>query len=327
MVKSIFKRIIVAVSVAIILMLLKGSLISNVSALEVKTFSTSDNSNFASCSNCNVIDSAWNFDSGLHNVSGNLLLNIMVYTDTANGSYLTTLTRTRITIDGVQYTCSVNGYGAPYSVANSGGLQKMITTYSLTCPVKFGTNGRFERIYIQTNGYVGGISFYSPFTFSYENGNQEVINSINSNTQAIEDTNDILNNNDVSNDTNTSIDNVFTFGTEEETFGPVADLLLLPLTLFRALYSGFNNSCSTYNLGSLFGTQLSLPCINIRNILGNQLYNFIDMAISIFMILNIILFCIDIFDRLTSFEDPFNDLYSPKHTYHGRHENGGAYHG
>ena len=143
------------------------------------------------------------------------------------------------------------------------------------------------------------------------NGNQSIVDSN-------QELNDTLNDNEVSSDTNSTI-NQFLEPTSEETFGPIADLLLLPLTLLRAFYSGFNGTCTTFNLGSLYGTNLTLPCIDLRSILGNSLYNTIDIAISLFMILNIVLMCIDIFDRLTSLEDPFNELYTPKHTYHPRH--------
>ena len=94
------------------------------------------------------------------------------------------------------------------------------------------------------------------------------------------------------------------------------------MTLFGAFYSGFNGTCATFDLGSLFNTNLTLPCINLQSILGSSLYNTIDVAISLFMIFNIVMMCIDIFDRLTSFEDPFNELYTPKHTYQPKHGGG-----
>lgn len=153
------------------------------------------------------------------------------------------------------------------------------------------------------------------------NGNQSVADSN-------EQLNDTLSDNNISSGTSSTIDSLLgNNNTTQDTFGPVADLLLLPLTLFRAFYSGFGGTCSTFTLGTLFNHTLTMPCIDLRSILGNAFYNTLDMAICLFMIYNFILLCIDIFDRITSFDDPFNDLYSPKHTYHGRHESGGAYHG
>lgn len=137
-----------------------------------------------------------------------------------------------------------------------------------------------------------------------KNGNQSIVDSTN-------ELNDTLSDNDVSDNTNSTINGLLGSKTEQETFGPVADLLLLPLTLFRALYNGFNNSCSPFNLGTLFNTQLILPCINLSNILGSNLYTILDVAISLFMIYNIILMCINIYDKITSFKDPFNELYKP----------------
>lgn len=148
-----------------------------------------------------------------------------------------------------------------------------------------------------------------------QNGNQSVVDSN-------EQLNDTLNDNDVSSGTSSSINDVLASNDTTTTFGPVADLLLLPLTLFGAFYSGFNGTCATFDLGSLFNTNLTLPCINLQSILGSGLYNTIDVAISLFMIFNIVMMCIDIFDRLTSFEDPFNELYTPKHTYQPKHGGG-----
>lgn len=446
MVKSIIKRVIVSVLVALALMYIKGGLIADVNA-QVKSFSTNDNSNFVSCNNCSTVNTDWSFNSGFTNIDGTLIGNILVYSDVPNGNYIPTLSLVRFTVDSINYNCHINGYGSPYTVTNTGGLQKIVTTYSISCPIHFGATGQFSHLYIQTNGNgATGISFYSPFTIVTDE-NQEVINAIEQGTQdtiesqktctskiinkdnvfsddkilgslgqlvdstgfgvtnyidishavsiknlqysgslscfydsnksfitgscqnnnvseltiptnakyikitinknsnipvvqldickngnqgvvdSNEQLNDTLNDNDVSSGTSDTLDGLLTFGSDRDTFGPVADLLLLPVTLFGAFYSGFNGTCASYNLGSLMGHNIVLPCINLRNILGSELYGIIDVAISLFMIYNIILMCIDIFDRITSFEDPFNDLYSPRHTYHGRHEGGGAYHG
>lgn len=177
-------------------------------------------------------------------------------------------------------------------------------TPSSTGQISIPSNSTYVRFTIR-------ISQNKPTYNICKNGNQAITDSTNQ-------LNDTLNDGEVSSNTNDTI-NSFLEPTSDETFGPIADLLLLPLTLLRAFYSGFNGTCTTFNLGSLLGTNLTLPCIDLRSILGNSLYNTIDIAISLFMILNIVLMCIDIFDRLTSLEDPFNELYTPKHTYHPRH--------
>lgn len=159
-----------------------------------------------------------------------------------------------------------------------------------------------------TNGTTTKVSFvYDPIA----NGNNEIVNAIDQQTQAQEDTNDLLNDNNVSSDTSDSIDDVLTYGDSQSTFGPVADLLLLPLTLFGAYYTSFGGSCSSYNLGTMFNHQIVLPCINLENILGSSLYSIIDVAISLFMIYNIILMCISSFDKITSLSDPFDELFKP----------------
>lgn len=427
MVKSIIKRIIVAVSVALILMMLKGSLIANVHASEVISIETESGNNFSSCTNCSTLTHSTGLASYIKNKSGTLYMNILVYSDSDANSFIPTLSRVRVKAHNETYTCFTNGQG--YSYETNGSLNRTITSYSAFCPMTFDSTGGIQEIFIQTNGNgTGGISLYSPMTFVVDSNNQEIIDSqkvckkydknsisindkflsssgtetssssfgiskfikidsssiikvlvtqnsnastcfynvnksiiscIRNNTlilnqeltipnnsnyvrfsinpnanepqfeicdngnqavaNATDNLNDTLNDNNISSETNSSIDNVLTFGSESETFGPVADLLLLPLTLFRAFYSGFNGTCSSFNLGSLFGHQIVLPCINLQNILGFDLYSIIDVAISLFMIFNIVMMCIDIFDRITSFEDPFNELYSPKHTYHPKH--------
>lgn len=329
MVKSIFKRIIVAVSVALILMLLKGSLITNVSAKEIYSWATQNNANFASCASCGTLTYDYPIftNTELQGKYGVLRFNIGFYDNTTqNPNWSMVLSNARVVSGGVNYVCNIQGTSNPktqYSGTSSSSNGSLLTAqYSITCPMKMGSSGGITSVYIQGLGGTSGLSIYSPMSFETEDDEENVINAINSNTQAVEETNDTLKDNNVSSETDSTINSVFEFGTQEETFGPVADLVMLPLTLIRAFYNGVNTSCSSYSLGTLFGHELQLPCINLQNLLGGQLYSFLDVAMSIFMILNIILMCIDMFDRLTSFEDPFNELYTPKHTYQPKHGGG-----
>ena len=103
---------------------------------------------------------------------------------------------------------------------------------------------------------------------------------------------------------------------------PVSNLLSLPITLLNRFLTAFQGTCSPYALGSLLGTTLILPCINLNNYLGSSLVNIIDIICSSFIFYNIALLCIHMFDKWTSLTDDFDELYSPKHEYHGKHEGG-----
>ena len=60
----------------------------------------------------------------------------------------------------------------------------------------------------------------------------------------------------------------------------------------------------------------------MQQILGSNLYNLIDMAICLFLAYNIGLMCVTIWNNMTSLNDDFDDMYSPKHVYQGKHSGG-----
>jgi len=61
--------------------------------------------------------------------------------------------------------------------------------------------------------------------------------------------------------------------------GVINQLVTMPITLAQSYLNGFNSSCSPFSLGTLYGEELILPCINPGNYLGN-LWNVIDVIIS-----------------------------------------------
>lgn len=88
----------------------------------------------------------------------------------------------------------------------------------------------------------------------------------------------------------------------------ISDLLLLPVTLFQNILNSINGTCSTWNLGSLFGTNLVLPCINLSNLLGSTLFGVIDVLLSGIFVLSIRKKFVDIFQNITSLKDGGNEL-------------------
>lgn len=87
---------------------------------------------------------------------------------------------------------------------------------------------------------------------------------------------------------------------------PISDLLTMPITLVQAYINGVGGTCSAVNLGSLYGTNLILPCIDLEARLGSGLWNLIDVLFSLFMIYNIAMLIINIFDKVTSLDDTFS---------------------
>lgn len=62
--------------------------------------------------------------------------------------------------------------------------------------------------------------------------------------------------------------------------GPIGSLINIPVTLLQTISRGFSGAtgvCEDYQLGSLWGHNLKLPCVNIRSYLGSTLYNLIDV--------------------------------------------------
>lgn len=94
---------------------------------------------------------------------------------------------------------------------------------------------------------------------------------------------------------------------------PISDLITMPLTLISSYINGVNSSCSPYNLGSLLGTNLIMPCIDIESKIGSNLWGIIDILFSLFMCYNIGMLFITAFDGITSLRDDFEGLYQPRH--------------
>lgn len=62
--------------------------------------------------------------------------------------------------------------------------------------------------------------------------------------------------------------------------GPISAILSMPVELAISVLNGIDGTCSSYTIGSLFGHTLTLPCVNIPNIIGQNLWTTIDIIIS-----------------------------------------------
>ncbi len=136
---------------------------------------------------------------------------------------------------------------------------------------------------------------------SNQNDYKNELNNVNS---SIKKTNDTL--------TDDNIDNTNTSSTLEDlsedlpTNSVISDLLLLPVRLFQNILNNINGSCNTFNLGSLFGSNLTLPCINIETLIGSSLWSVIDILFCGAFVLVIRKKFVDIFHNFTDLKNGGN---------------------
>lgn len=117
----------------------------------------------------------------------------------------------------------------------------------------------------------------------------------------LDDTNSALNetNNFLQDDSDPSIDdndflNMFnSIGIND----PLSYLLTLPVQLINKIVS-LSDSCTPINLGTLYGTMITLPCINLENILGTSVWNIIDVIFSVSLLVVILKNLYDTFSNL-----------------------------
>lgn len=133
-------------------------------------------------------------------------------------------------------------------------------------------------------------------------------NKIDETNDKLDETNNQLGdlNNNITDD-NIDNDNVSNAFSEFESFvddnATISSLITLPVTLFTAILNGLQNSCSPFNLGSLYGENLILPCIDISSYLGNTLWTMIDIIISGFAIYFISQKFIKVFNNFSSMKE------------------------
>lgn len=135
-------------------------------------------------------------------------------------------------------------------------------------------------------------------------GIEDLNGNITSVVTGIDDVNDTL--------TDSSVDNpssaINSMSNSVATNGTISTLILLPVTLYQSVLNNVNGTCSPFTLGTLYGTTLTLPCINISSFLGTALYGVIDVLISGFFILAIRKKFVDIFNHLTNLRTGDNEL-------------------
>lgn len=155
----------------------------------------------------------------------------------------------------------------------------------------------------------------------------KIIEKQQENTNAIKDlTEQEKKNNEEQKKTNDNLTNEDSPDTEsffndlkiDDSNSPVSDLMIMPLTLLNSYVNGFSSSCSPYNLGSLYGHDLVLPCVDIQKYIGSNLWSLIDVIFTLYMVYNIGMLCISIYESITELDDGMQELYTPQHSGHTR---------
>lgn len=128
-----------------------------------------------------------------------------------------------------------------------------------------------------------------------------------------EDINDSVNKvddtlNDDSIDSTNTTDTLSGLSDNLPTNSVISDLLLLPVRLFQNVLNSINASCTTFNLGSLYGSNLTLPCINIESLVGSTLWSVIDILFCGAFVLVIRKKFVDIFEGLTNLKNGGNSV-------------------
>lgn len=101
---------------------------------------------------------------------------------------------------------------------------------------------------------------------------------------------------------------------------PISDLILMPINLLNKFISDLGKSCTPYNIPfNIFDSDytLTLPCINIKKYLGDNLWHIIDLLFCFYMCYNIGMLAVKMFNDFTSMRDTYDSLYEPQHAYSG----------
>lgn len=97
---------------------------------------------------------------------------------------------------------------------------------------------------------------------------------------------------------------------------PISDLVLMPINYMNKMINAFSNQCMTYDIDfGILGTDyvLHFPCIRVEDWVGSSAWHIIDMLVCFFMIYEIGMLAVKIFNDFTSLRDTYDSLYTPRH--------------
>ena len=139
---------------------------------------------------------------------------------------------------------------------------------------------------------------------SVNSSTQQEVNAINNQTNAINNVNSSIQaqtnwqQQDFQFDTSWS-DSLDLFGNDTNY---IRQLLMWPFTFSLVIGQSLGGStCNAYTFGSLYGTQITLPCINWKNYVGNTIYTAIDTIMGMVILFGVITYIRKVFEYVFSF--------------------------
>lgn len=150
--------------------------------------------------------------------------------------------------------------------------------------------------------YYGGIDYQTELLYMLVNQNSSIVSAQQGTTNAVNNIgNDITNSSTNSDSDNTSAIN--NFNSKLASNSTIQSLVIMPITFFQNMLNSVSGTCTPFSLGTLFGTAISLPCVDLESILGSTLWGIIDVLCSGLFIYNISSKFKNIFHNLTSLKD------------------------
>ena len=220
-------------------------------------------------------------------------------------------------------------------VQNGQGTQSTTATYAMSNYISFysvqdyntvlsqianGINGvgglddELEAVNTELDGIRDDMNINQRTTWGYFNtiittlgtNQTQMINTLNTNSQSqVNATNDV--NQSVQDMNNTikddSVDNPTDYSGNVASNGVITQLITLPITLYTKILNSTSSSCTPFNLGTLYGENLVLPCIVLSDYLGSSLVNVIDILISGLFIYSVSRKMIKVFNSLSSMKE------------------------
>lgn len=186
-------------------------------------------------------------------------------------------------------SCKVNGY--------NGSLYEIEWVRYL--PVVNGSDAAVSSIFVKTAKLPFAL-YYNFISTSATVQTAQIYEQQQSN-QKIEDVNSSINNENIDGDNTSNKINEFKDLTAEN--GVITNLVTLPVTLYSSVVTGLTGTCKPFSLGDLFGTDLSMPCVNLQTYLGSALWGIIDVLLSGMLVYVISKKFIKLFDNMSSLKD------------------------
>lgn len=249
-------------------------------------FQITDNSTW------NSVNIGYDFQNFKGNLQGIIFIGNRIVSNTSTNFALSLKNGNNI------FSCNV--YNVDAIKSDTGTYSRGNTSYSFYCP-SVELNGDTTLI---TNYIFGNAkdSFFgvSPVT-AISDETTQILTQQQKQLEESKKTNDFLKDDTPDENININQDNL----TDES---GIQNLLLMPLTLMNAVNNGFNSSCSTFSLGSLYGHDLSFKCFTISDIIGSNLAGIIDIIISGIFIYIFSKHLRKVFDRTTNLENEEGDV-------------------